>query len=127
MSFWSDFADGFTSIYTKYLPGLFTGDTYFPDNPVREARAHEIAVDCQTYASKNALSIKEIQDNVVELNNYLKGMYEKEINDEKIKFEKFSFNTLNFEIPAMIAPIITANIVSESITVGATSYLVSTG
>ncbi|WP_255420675.1 hypothetical protein [Arsenophonus endosymbiont of Aleurodicus floccissimus] len=25
MSFWSDFADGFTSVYTTYLPGLFTG------------------------------------------------------------------------------------------------------
>ncbi|WP_032116162.1 hypothetical protein WH390_11295 [Candidatus Arsenophonus nilaparvatae] len=127
MSFWSDFADGFTSVYTKYLPGLFTGDTYFPDNPVREARAHEIAVDCQTYASKNALLIKEIQNNVVELNNHLKELYQKEINDEEIKFEKFSFDTLNFEIPTMLAPIITANIVSESITVGATSYLVSTG
>ncbi|WP_119711924.1 hypothetical protein [Arsenophonus endosymbiont of Aleurodicus floccissimus] len=71
--------------------------------------------------------IKEIQNNVVELNNHLNELYQKEINDEKIKFEKFSFDALNFEMPAMLAPIITANIVSESITVGATSYLVSTG
>ncbi|MFS1563817.1 MAG: hypothetical protein ACL7AX_10020 [Candidatus Arsenophonus phytopathogenicus] len=111
------------NIFLAYL----LADTYFPDNPVREARAHEIAVDCQTYASKNALLIKEIQNNVVELNNHLKELYQKEINDEEIKFEKFSFDTLNFEIPKMLAPIITANIVSESITVGATSDLVSTG
>ncbi|MFV9998336.1 MAG: hypothetical protein AB8W37_12515 [Arsenophonus endosymbiont of Dermacentor nuttalli] len=86
MSFWSNFADGFASVYTKYLPGLFTGYTYFPDNPVREVRAHEIAVDCQTYASKNALYIKEIDDNICQLNNYLRLRYQPEIKDEKIKF-----------------------------------------
>ncbi|HGJ5877398.1 MAG TPA: hypothetical protein ACHBX0_14770 [Arsenophonus sp.] len=107
MSFWSDFADGFTSVYTKYLPGLFTGGTYFPDNPVR---VHEIAVNCQTYASKNALCIKEIDDNISQLNNYLRHRYQHEIKDEKIKFEKFSFSTLDFGIPTIITPIITANI-----------------
>lgn len=115
------------SIWDK-IAGLFTGDTYFPDNPKREARAKELARDCQDYSVKLASATKGIQKGLKTLNEDIAKIYGNPANmPANAKAESIKFNEMAFEVSGLVAPLITAPVVSSALTVGATSYLLSSG
>lgn len=116
MSFWDDIA------------GLFTGDTYFPDNPNREARAKELARDCQNYAANLATLMANIKNELKLLDQQLAAMYGNPADiPPDAQITSVTFNGVEFEVSQLVASLVMAPVVSSALTVGATSYLVSTG
>lgn len=116
MSFWDDIA------------GLFTGDTYFPDNPNREARAKELARDCQNYAANLATLTANIKNELSLLDKQLAALYGSPADiPPDAKPTDVNFNGMGFEVSQLVAPLVTAPAVTAALTVGATSYLLSTG
>jgi hypothetical protein len=110
------------------LAGLFTGDTYFPDNPKREARAKELARDCQDYSVKLSSLTKQIQSDLTALNKDIAKLYGDPARmPSGAQVENINFNEMAFQVSGLIAPLITAPVVSSALTVGATSYLLSSG
>lgn len=116
MSFWDD------------LAGLFTGDTYFPDNPNREARAKELARDCQNYTASLAMLTESIKNELGMLDKQLAELYGHPANiPSDLQPIEMDFNGLGFEVSQLVAPLLSIPVVTEALTVGATSYLLSAG
>ncbi len=110
------------------LGGLFTGDTYFPDNVNRKARVNELARDCQDYSAKLASATEKIKTNLEMINKELAVIYgSPAMVPADAQPAEVKFNQLAFEVSGIIAPLVTAPVVSSALTVGATSYLLSTG
>jgi hypothetical protein len=108
--------------------GLFTGDTYFPDNPKREHRAEELASDCQyliAELSKNSKDIKEELDN---LHMTLHSMFQdSNCIPTNLIPSKIEYGGAFFEVSEILMPIIAAEGVSYALEIASVSYLLSTG
>jgi hypothetical protein len=110
------------------LGGLFTGDTYFPDNLHRETRAKELARDCQNYTVNLSSLTQGIQQELKALDQQLAKLYGSAAGiPPDAKPATVDFNGMAFEVSSIVAPLVTAPVVSSALTVGATSYLLSTG
>ena len=116
MSFWDDIA------------GLFTGDTYYPDNPSREHRANELAADCQDLAGKLALIAPQIKSGLAALDAAIAAAYGDPASlPADAQPTQVNFAQWGVDVSQLVAPLITAPVVSSALTAAATSYLVSTG
>lgn len=110
------------------IGGLFSGDTYFPDNPNREARAKELARDCQNYTANLSSLTQSIQSELKSFDRQLAKLFGSAAAiPPDAKPADMSFNGMAFEVSSIIAPLVTLPLVSSALTVGATSYLLSTG
>lgn len=114
MSFWDS------------IVGLFTGDTYFPDNPKREARLKQLNLDCQLYINESKGIAQEMKNKMEAFNENLLALYpesQKIPSDwkldssicEKIPFDELSgiFSPL-LSIPVLGAAWIVAETVLEA-------------
>lgn len=115
MSFWDE------------LGGLFTGDTYFPDNPKREARAEELARDCQNYAALSAEAAIALKKSLQKLNGKLAAIFGEPTTDSPFAPQSIEYGGVVFDVAKIVAPPLLASAASWGLTVGATTYLVSTG
>jgi len=112
------------------IGGLFTGDTYFPDNVHREARVTELAGDCRQYAALLAIDAEDFKSKQEVLNSVLEkalGGIANLPDGAKIENVDFGVEKWTVGVSQLIAPLITYPAVSTALTTAATSYLVGTG
>ncbi|KMM36755.1 hypothetical protein [Guptibacillus hwajinpoensis] len=116
MSFWDD------------IGGLFTGDTYFPDNPKREHRAQELAQDCGDFTSKLSSLAEKVKNDLTQLNDELASLYGDPTKlPSDVKPVEMEFGQWGVDVAQLIVPLITVPVVSASLTIAATSYLLASG
>ena len=116
MSIWDD------------IGGLFTGDTYYPDNPSREHRANELANDCQDLAGKLSLIAPQIKAGLAALNGAIAAAYGNPASlPPDAQPTQVNFAQWGVDVTQLLVPLVTATAVSAALTAAATSYLVSTG
>jgi hypothetical protein len=110
------------------IAGLFTGDTYFPDNPQREHRAQELAADCQELIGQLSLIAPKIKSSLGELDNAIATLYgnpaqlPSDAEPVSVKFDQWGV-----DVAQLVAPLLTTPAVSSALTIASTSYLASTG
>ncbi|HDR7762367.1 N-acetylmuramoyl-L-alanine amidase family protein [Bacillus cereus] len=113
--------------FWETVGGIFTGDTYFPDNVNRERRVSELVIDCKKLNSELAEISKVIKKDINELNNKLGVLYKGEKIPNDLKVTHVQFHQWGVEVAQIVAPLITFPVVSSALTVAGTSYLLSIG
>ncbi|MEG8182196.1 hypothetical protein GZH49_27355 [Nocardia terpenica] len=109
------------------LGGLFNGDTYFPDNRNRQARAEELARDCQRYAADAGRSAVAVKNELGKLNRRLTDLYGKLGDNDVFSVQPLEYGSIIFEAAKITLPLLAATEISAALSIGATSYLVGTG
>lgn len=112
------------------IGGLFTGDTYFPDNVHREARVTQLAGDCKQYTAQLSIDAENFKSKQEVLNASLEkalGGIANLPDGAKIENVNFGVEKWTVGVSQLIAPLITYPAVSTALTAAATSYLVGTG
>ncbi len=110
------------------IGGLFTGDTYFPDNPSREHRAQELAQDCQDLAGKLSLLAPQIKAGLQALDDRIASLYERSVDvPPDVRPTQVQFNQWSVSASQLVIPVLTGTVASSALTIAATSYLASTG
>lgn len=112
------------------LGGLFTGDTYYPDNENREARVTQLAGDCRQYSAQLALDATAIKQKLASLNDALAdavGGADKLPSTAQVDELKFAGDKWAVNVSQLIVPLVTYPAVSAALTAAATSYLVGSG
>lgn len=116
MSAWDDFI------------GLFTGDTYFPDNPERETRVNELAYDCSNFSTQLAVLDSKIKTNFEKINNSLQTVYSEAAN-RPVDLSKVNiqYDQWGVDVAQVVAPLVTGAAVGAALNVAATSALLASG
>lgn len=113
MSFWSK------------IEGLFTGDTYYPDNPKRVNRLKELNNDCQIYVNECKNLARELHDEMEGINQKISQCYPNEKIPDNIKLPKDIVDKIPFEelievfqplldIPVISGALLFANVILEA-------------
>lgn len=113
MSFWSK------------IEGLFTGDTYYPDNPKRVNRLKELNNDCQIYVNECKNLARELHDEMEGINQKIAQCYPNEKIPDNIKLPKDIVDKIPFEdlievfrplleIPVISSALLLANVILEA-------------
>ncbi|KQR00151.1 hypothetical protein [Deinococcus sp. Leaf326] len=116
MSIWDD------------IGGLFTGDTYFPDNPSREHRVQELAQDCQNLAGQLSLQAPDLRQRLEKLNAQIAALYGRpEEVPSDVKPVEIEFSEWGVSVSQIVLPLLAGSLVSSALTLSATSYLAASG
>lgn len=121
MGFWDRFAE----VFTKDIPGLINGDTYFPDNTIRQVRAEELIHDCNSRVANITQLYPKIKEVLKILDEKIASLPGAKSSDTIASEIKFSGSA--FEVSQMILPLFVAPAVYSAMSVAATSYLAASG
>lgn len=113
MSFWST------------IQGLFTGDTYYPDNPRREARLKQLNSDCSVFLSESKKNAENLNKMMKKINASIAKCYPDGKVPEKLEIKKSICEKLPFDemsevftpllgIPAFSISLLFAQVVLEA-------------
>ncbi len=109
------------------ITGVFTGDTFFPDNPLRQHRLEELGNDCAHVLGTLRLLTPRIQEELAKLNSAISDLFQHAIEPEEAKVQTFEFAGWAVEASRIIAPLLVTPAVTAALNVGATTYLLGTG
>jgi hypothetical protein len=109
------------------ISGLFTGDTYYPDNQRRQTRSEELARDCQAYLALAGHAALAVRAELRQLNARLASPFGQPESPGSFTPRSTDYGGLSFEIAQIVAPALAAEVADWALTIGATTYLVSTG
>lgn len=116
--------------FWQTVGGLFTGDTYFPDNVNRQARVTQLAGDCQQYSAQLSLDAEQIKTKLATFNTALAqalGGAAALPPDARLDNLDFASDKWTVDAAQLIVPLLTYPAVSAALTTAATSYLVASG
>lgn len=117
MSIFDDIGKGFEEA-GKTIGGLVTGDTYFPDNSCREARAKELSGDISQISYRIAGDNNNIKMGLKDLNASIESVY-RDIGIEPPAIAipgNVNYHKTEYQISQLIAPIVAIQTVKFALT-----------
>lgn len=98
------------------ITGLFTGDTYYPDNPNREARLKQLNDDCSRCMADNEILAKQLKENMQKINAKIRDKYPDGKVPEKLEIEEPVSEKIPFdEISLVFSPLLSVPAISGSL------------
>jgi hypothetical protein len=117
MTIFDDIGKGFETVGTT-MGGLITGDTYYPDNRLREARAKELAADVSQISYRIAGDNKKIKSGLQDLNATIESVY-KHMGMKPPTIAapaEVNYHKSVYEVSDMVAPLVAVKAVNYALT-----------
>jgi len=108
-------ASGATTAATG-AAGLVTGDTYFPDNPAREARAKELASDVSAINDRIVIDNGQVKKSLIDLTATIESVYRKAgVAPPAMAMPgTVDFHQTAYEVSGLVAPMLSVAAISAA-------------